>query len=512
MDNLIAYFEAVRLHQQGKVTEAIQLYRQVVAQHPQFSPALANLGALVAATESAQEGAELLKRAIEADNNNIEAWMNLGMMMVQGNQKDQAAHCFAQVVKVSPGHTDALYQLGMLRADAGNMQEAMQYCQAAVTSNPAHGPAHAALGWVLLEQGKVQEAIKILAHATKLAPNDFNSWVLYGNACRDAKLVREAAAAYRKALELQPGHRDVQRNLARVLQAAVPAWHHGMLADTGRNDAFQQAIERAVTSDSIVLDIGTGSGLLALMAARAGAKQVYACEMVPELADAARQAVQDNGFADRITVFSKKSTDLNPDSDFEDKPNLVVSEILDVGLLGEMVWPSVRHARAVLLAPGAQAIPQGATVHAVAVQVPNLRQVSPIKTVSGFDLSAFDRFRVPGEYERAFLSREPHTKMTDPFVVGDFNLSQPPPAIHDNNPLVKSFELQATTDGAVHGILFWFDLHLDNETTASSGPEGDMVHWGQAMCYFEEDLQVKAGESFSVKMRLTDALIRFEVG
>jgi len=83
-----------------------------------------------------------------------------------------------------------------------------------------------------------------------------------------------------------------------------------MVADLARNDAFEAAINRAVRPDEVVLDIGTETGLLAMMAARAGARHVYACEKVPDLADLAREIIARNGLADRITVIARESTDL----------------------------------------------------------------------------------------------------------------------------------------------------------------------------------------------------------
>lgn len=512
MDALVAYFEAVRLHQSGDINGAEALYAQVLSQHANFAPALANYGAVQAALGRMQEAVDTLQKAVETDTSNHEAWMNLAMIMVQAGQKDQARHCFQQIVAIVPNHTDALFQLGMLSADAGNMPEALQLAEAAVQSNPNHGPAKAALGWILHETGHPEKAIPLFRDALHLAPNDFNAWVLYGNACRDTKQTEEAIVAYRKALEINPGQADVERNLRRTLRALIPGWHQGMLADTGRNNAYQEAIERNVNSDSVVLDIGTGSGLLALMAARAGAKHVYACEMVPIMAETARQVVQDNGFSDRITIISKKSTDVKIGEELPEKANLVVSEILDCGLLGELVWPSIRHARQQLLVPGALAIPRKATVHAAPIMIPHRRMVAPIGSINGFDLSAFDRFRIPGEYDQLQLNNEPHTLLAEPFVVGDFNLSEPPPLIHDMNPLTKEFEVDATTDGTLHGVTFWFDLDLDGTTQASSKPDGDLVHWGQAMCYFETDTAVKKGDTLKLTMVLTDQLIRFGAG
>ena len=100
-----------------------------------------------------------------------------------------------------------------------------------------------------------------------------------------------------------------------------------MLADTARNDAFERAIAKAARGRRLVLDIGTGSGLLAMMAARAGARRVVACEAIRPLAQVATRIVAQNGFADRITVIAKRSTELAVGQNLSEPADLLISEV-----------------------------------------------------------------------------------------------------------------------------------------------------------------------------------------
>ena len=77
-----------------------------------------------------------------------------------------------------------------------------------------------------------------------------------------------------------------------------------MLKDEVRTRAYMNAIERNthLFKDKIVLDVGCGTGILSLFSARAGARKVYAVDM-SDIAQQARQIVEDNGFSDRITVI-----------------------------------------------------------------------------------------------------------------------------------------------------------------------------------------------------------------
>ena len=80
-----------------------------------------------------------------------------------------------------------------------------------------------------------------------------------------------------------------------------------MLADTGRTEPYVEALRRLVRPDSVVLDLGCGPGLFALLACKFGARRVYAVE--PDNAiNIAREAAAANGFVERIEFFQELST------------------------------------------------------------------------------------------------------------------------------------------------------------------------------------------------------------
>ena len=107
---------------------------------------------------------------------------------------------------------------------------------------------------------------------------------------------RARALAF-KARELAPGNSEVALLTAEVLSAGIPEWHFSIVRDTARNAAFDFALRRAVRPGMRVLDIGSGTGLLAMMAVRAGAAEVVSCEMNPAIAGAALKIVAANGYA-----------------------------------------------------------------------------------------------------------------------------------------------------------------------------------------------------------------------
>jgi predicted RNA methylase len=105
---------------------------------------------------------------------------------------------------------------------------------------------------------------------------------------------------------------------------AEQAW---LLLDSVRVAAYARAIRETVTADDVVVDVGTGSGVLAVLAAKAGARKVYAIER-GGVADLAEQVFRDNGVSDRIELLRMDARD----AQFAEPPTVIVTETL--GALG----------------------------------------------------------------------------------------------------------------------------------------------------------------------------------
>ncbi len=120
-----------------------------------------------------------------------------------------------------------------------------------------------------------------------------------------------------------------------------------MIADAVRMDAYAEALRRAVKPDSVVLDLGCGPGLFALLACKLGARRVYAVE--PDNAiNIAREAAVANGFADRIEFFQSLSTEIT----LREPATIIISDLRGVLPWFQQHIPTIIDARERLLAPG----------------------------------------------------------------------------------------------------------------------------------------------------------------
>lgn len=110
------------------------------------------------------------------------------------------------------------------------------------------------------------------------------------------------------------------------------------LFDQKRTNAFKKAIFNVVKLNDTVLDAGTGSGIMALFSAKAGAKKVYGIEIAPDIVNIAKENVNSNGF-ENIEITNGDITAIDIDKPID----VVIMEMLDTGLIAEQQTQAINH-------------------------------------------------------------------------------------------------------------------------------------------------------------------------
>ena len=132
--------------------------------------------------------------------------------------------------------------------------------------------------------------------------------------------------------------------------------HRTMIRDHVRTEAFRLAIAAVVRPGDVVLDVGAGSGILSVFAARAGAARVYAVEQT-SIAVLAQEIVSANGVGDIVRVIESDAFDL----ELPERVDVIVSEWLGGFGIDEGMLPPVIAARDRWLKPAGAMIPKAVT-------------------------------------------------------------------------------------------------------------------------------------------------------
>jgi predicted RNA methylase len=195
-----------------------------------------------------------------------------------------------------------------------------------------------------------------------------------------------------KILQQWPGDRRwVDERLRAIYRQWVPRWHFEMLNDVPRGQAYADALAALNLADKVVLDIGAGSGLLSMIAARSGAEHVYACEMVRPIAEKAEEIVRQNGLENRIAIIPKSSFEVEIGREMPERAQLMVSETFDYAFIGEG-FRSLRHAKQTLLKPDAMLVPCGMKLCGVLIESADIHGMNCVERSQGFDVSGMNEF------------------------------------------------------------------------------------------------------------------------
>ena len=280
----------------------------------------------------------------------------------------------------------------------------------------------------------------------------------------------------------------------------IPNYHFRMLNDHERNQAFYDGLKAAIIPGvSHVLDLGAGTCLLSMFAAKLGARRVTAIERHPKLAEVCSNLLEENGVSDKVTVIIRKSTDVVFGQDgYDEIADILVSETFDSWIIEEGFFPSLADLRdRNLIGPKTIIVPSSASLHLQLGQTLFSFDNKP-HSIMGLNYESVRAYRPKTSFVEDSL-RIVHKNLSSALTVFsyDFNrqkkLSEYFNYIHLKIPIVET--------GVIHAGCFWFTMNLDQEKTIvlSNKPGTINSSWNQIVKLFEfGDIHVKAGSHFDL--------------
>jgi type II protein arginine methyltransferase len=340
---------------------------------------------------------------------------------------------------------------------------------------------------------ETDEAISGFLTAIEKTPNRAQNLIGLAELAVSKKERLRAFDLARRALRDSSRDSGVEMRARALLGSLLPGYHARMMNDDRRNRAWDQALRRAIRPGMHVLEIGSGAGMLALMAARAGAGRVITCEKDPVAAAIAREICERNGYGSRIEIVPKRSQDLAIGADLERPADLLFCDIFADTLLGFDPLPALTDARNRLLAASAPVIPGAGVIKAALARWEGCAAACRADRAAGFDISGFADLLRPsvtvaiGDPGMSVCSAEVEVFRFD------FGMASHPDSGR------KALNLQADRDGIVDGVVQWIRLELDSETSLEARPEPGARFFSSPRFWpFPRAVEMRRGETIRI--------------
>jgi type I protein arginine methyltransferase len=267
--------------------------------------------------------------------------------------------------------------------------------------------------------------------------------------------------------------------------------HASMVGDRPRMGAYVPALRRAVGPESVVLDLGAGTGIFSLLACQFGARRVYAVEC-DDVIEIARELVRVNGYAERVVFVEGVSTEI----ELPERVDVIVSDLQGILPLFARNLPCVIDARDRFLKPGGTLIPSRESLWTAPIQAPGAHDwaLAPWRDERfGLDMSPVRRLVVNTFWRQAI---SPDQCIAAPRCWSELDF-------HGlTGPDVRgAADWRVDRKATVHGFGLWFDAQAADELRFSNAPGEPPTIFGQCVAPLETPVEVDAGDTISVRFQ-----------
>ncbi|XP_030579979.1 protein arginine N-methyltransferase 3 [Archocentrus centrarchus] len=274
--------------------------------------------------------------------------------------------------------------------------------------------------------------------------------------------------------------------------------HEEMLKDKVRTESYRDFMysNPEVFRDKVVLDVGCGTGILSMFAARAGAKKVIAVDQ-SEIIYQAMDIVRSNQLEDKITLIKGRIEDIKLPVE---KVDIIISEWMGYFLLFESMLDSVLYARDLYLTDGGSVYPDLCNISLAAVGDVQKHQdrIAFWDDVYGFNMTCMKKAVVP---EAVVEVVKADTLISEPTVIQTIDCNR---VCLSELEFSSDFCLKITNTTDCTAIVGYFDIFFDkgcsNKVMFSTGPQVTKTHWKQTVFLLEKPVAVQAGEELQGKI------------
>ncbi|KAM3716185.1 Protein arginine N-methyltransferase [Dirofilaria immitis] len=273
--------------------------------------------------------------------------------------------------------------------------------------------------------------------------------------------------------------------------------HEEMLKDEVRTITYRNAIyhNKHLFKDKVVMDVGSGTGILSMFAAKAGATKVIAIEF-SNMATQSKQIVKDNHLENIIEVIHGKVEDIKELPDGIEKVDVIISEWMGYCLFYESMLNTVIYARDKWLKSDGALFPDRAKLFLCAIEDRQYKEdkINWWDNVYGFNMSSIRRVAIA----EPLVDVVDHAQVvTNNCLICDVDLYT---VKVEDLTWTNSFSLRITRNDYVQALVTFFTIEFSKchkRTGFSTGPDCQYTHWKQTVFYLQDALTCKKNEEIS---------------
>lgn len=211
--------QALTHHTAGRLTDAEQLYRQILQNQAGQPAALHLLGVINHQRGDHETAIDLITKSVAINPNVAAAHNNLGNAFLALGKNREALSSYSKAVAVKPAYAEALTSRGVALHALGKFNQAEESFRKALSLDPQYAAAHFSLGKTLHAMGRLDDVVESYQRVLAIAPDHSVAFNSLGNVLQELGNLDEAVSVYRQALAIAPDDAEIHNNLGIALQA-----------------------------------------------------------------------------------------------------------------------------------------------------------------------------------------------------------------------------------------------------------------------------------------------------
>ena len=204
------------LKTQGKLEEAIEVFRKALSVQPDHAAVYINMGNALKEQGNLDEAVEAYITALSIKSDYAEAHSNMGIALIAQGKLDEAIEALKKALDLKPDYAEVYNNMGIALQDHGKPQEAVGCFNKALSLRPHYAEAYNNMGIALRDQGELEKAIDAYRNALLLKDDYAEAYNNLGASFADYGKVKEAIEAFSKALSIRPHYADAHRSLSSI--------------------------------------------------------------------------------------------------------------------------------------------------------------------------------------------------------------------------------------------------------------------------------------------------------